>query len=111
MASTFLKGYSFLCIMRNTLNTTFVILLVITLILFTFYYIIDSTGTKEEVIGFKEITGAVQSYEVSHDSANFYHPTKKNTKRYDEKLFSYLEHIQVQRDKTFHKGKVFLIQK
>jgi len=89
--------------MGNTLNTTFVILLVITLILFTFYYIISSTETKEEVVRFKEITGAVQSYEVSHDSINFYQPTKKNTKRYDDKLFDYLEHIQDRRDKTFLK--------
>jgi len=97
--------------MGNTLNTTFVILLVITLILFTFYYIINSAETKEEVIGFKEITGAVQSYEVYPDSTNLYDLTKKNAKRYDDKLFDYLEHIQGQRDKTFDKGKVFLRQK
>ena len=97
--------------MGNILNTTFVILLVITLILFTFYYIINSTETKEDFGGLVEVTGAMQSFEVSHDETNFYHPTKKNTKRYDDKLFDYLEHIQGQRDKTFHKGKVFLRQK
>ena len=94
--------------MGATLNTTFVILLVITLILFTFYHIISSAETEEEFGGFKKITGAVQTYEVSHDSTNFYHPTKKNTKRYNDKLFAYLDHIQKSRDGTFHKGKVFL---
>ena len=104
----FINGYSFLYLMGNTLNTTFVILLVITLILFTFYYIINSGETVEEFNGIVEVTGDIQSYEVSHDKINFYHPTKKNTKRYNDKLFDYLEHIQGQRDKTFHKGKVFL---
>ena len=94
--------------MGNTLNTTFVILLVITLILFTFYYIIIPTETKEEFGGFKEITGAMQSFEVSHYKHNPYHPTKRVSERYDDKLFDYLEHIQGQRDKTFHKVKVFL---
>jgi len=96
--------------MGNTLNTTFVVLLVITLILFTFYYMIDSTET-EEVSEFKEIIGKMQSFEVSHSDIILYHPTMKNTKRYDDKLFVYLEHVQEQRDKTFMKGKVFLKQK
>jgi len=97
--------------MGKILNATFVILLVITLILFTFYYIINSVETEEDFGGLVEVTGAMQSFEVSHDKTNFYHPTKKNTKRYDDKLFDYLEHLQKSRDKTFHKGKVFLIQK
>ena len=104
----FINGYSFLYLMGNTLNTTFVILLVITLILFTFYYIIIPTETEEEFGGFKEITGMMQSFEVFHESPDIYYPTKKNTKRYNDKLFDYLDHIQGQRDKTFHKGKVFL---
>ena len=83
--------------MGNTLNTTFVILLVITLILFTFYYIINSIEIEEDFGGIVEVTGAMQSYEVSHDSINFYHPTKKNTKRYDDKLFDYLEHSRLLR--------------
>ena len=97
--------------MGNTLNTTFVILLAITLILFTFYYIINSTETEEDFGRLVEVTGAMQSFEVSHDETNFYHPTKKNTERYNEKLFDYLEHIQEQRENTFQKGKVFLKEK
>jgi len=97
--------------MGNTLNTTFVILAVITLILFTFYNIINFTEVKEEVVEVKEITGSMQSFEVFHESFNNYYPTKKYTKRYNEKLFDYLEHIQEQRDKTFHKGKVFIREK
>ena len=97
--------------MGNTLNTTFVILLAITLILFTFQYIINFAETEEDFSVHVKVTGAMQSFEVSHDETNFYHPTKKNTKRYNDKLFDYLEHIQVQRDKTFDKGRVFLIQK
>jgi len=95
--------------MGNTiLNTLFVILLVITLILFSFNYIINSIETEEEFGGFDEITGAVQIYEVSQDTSNFYYPTRKNTERYNDKLFDYLVHIQDSKENTFHKGKVFL---
>lgn len=94
--------------MGNGLNTLFIVLLVITLVLFTVYYTVDSTETEEEFVGFNEITGATQSYVVFHGGYKFYHPTKKYTERYNEKLFDYLVHIQKSKDDTFHKGKVFL---
>jgi len=98
--------------MKNTiLNASFVILLVITLVLFTLYYMIDTPETKENIAEFNEITGAMKTYEISHHRGKFYHPTKKYTKRYNEKLFDYLEHIQEQRENTFQKGKVFLKEK
>ena len=87
------------------------ILLVITLVLFTLYFMIDSVEidlNNDEII---KITGTMQSFEVFHESSNNYYPTKKYTKRYNEKLFDYLEHIQEQRDKTFHKGRVFIREK
>ena len=92
------------------LDTLFIILLSITLALFTVYYFVDSVEI-EEYFEVSEVTGAMQSFEVSHHKFYFHHPTKKNTKRYDDKLFDYLEHIQEQRDSTFHKGKVFLKEK
>jgi len=84
------------------LNTTFIVLLVITLILFTLYYIIFSIETEEKDYGgLKEITGKVQSFEVSHDETNSYQYNRKNAERYDDKLFAYLERIQDRRDETF----------
>jgi len=90
------------------LNTLFVILLVLTLVLFTIYYLIDSVETEEKIVSSNEITGAMKTYEVSHYKGKFLHPTKKYTKRYDEKLIDYLEHKRKSKDNTFHKGKVFL---
>ena len=84
------------------LNTTFVVLLIITLILFTIYYIASSIETEEKDYGgLKEITGKAQSFEVSHWGTGFDEPTKKGPERYDNKLFDYLEHIQDRRDETF----------
>ncbi len=73
------------------LNTTFVVLLVTTLILFTIYYIIVSLETEErDYGGLKEITGKVQSFEVFHGETNFYIPTKRVSEKYDDKYFDYL---------------------
>ncbi len=84
------------------LNTTFVVLLVVTLILFAMYYIIFSIESEErDYGGLKEITGKVQSFEVPHGGIGFDEPTKKGSERYDDKLFAYIEHIQDRRDETF----------
>ena len=84
------------------LNTAFMALLVITLILFTVYYIIVSLETEEKDYGgLKEITGKVQNFEVFHGETSFDEPTKKGSERYDDKLFSYIEHIEDRRDETF----------
>ena len=84
------------------LNTAFIVLLVVTLILFTIYYIIFSIQTEEKDYGnFEKITGKVQSFEVSHGETSFDEPTKKGSERYDDKLFAYIEHIQDRRDETF----------
>ena len=99
--------------MRNTvLNKLFIVLLVLTLILFTVNYIIDSNEIEvNDYYGLVEINGEMQSFEVFHNKVSINHATKKYTERYNEKLFAYLEHIQEQRDKTFMKGKVFLKEK
>ena len=96
--------------MRNTvLNKLFIVLLVLTLVLFTVNYIIDSNEIGvNNYYGLVEINGEIQSFEVFHESPNINYPTKKNTERYDEKLLDYLDHIQESRDNTFMKGKVFL---
>ncbi|MEK6876454.1 MAG: hypothetical protein AABX63_03520 [Nanoarchaeota archaeon] len=84
------------------LNTTFVVVLVVTLILFTIYYIIFSIETEErDYGGLKEITGKVQSFEVSNNVVNSYQYSRKNAERYDNKLFAYKEDIQDRRDETF----------
>ena len=103
MASTFLNGYALPSVMDNIrLNTTFVVVLVVTLILFTIYYIIFSIETEErDYGGLKEITGKVQSFEVPHGEIGFDEPTKKVSERYDDKLFDYLEQIRDRRDETF----------
>ena len=84
------------------LNTTLVILLIIALILFIVYYVIVSFETEEpDYGGLKEITGKAQSFEVFHGEPDFYYPTKRNTERYDDKLYSYKAHLQERRDETF----------
>lgn len=81
----------------------FMILLVFTLVLFTFYFIINSSEIEQNVMVSTGVIGTMEKFEVSHEVSNFYIPTKKNTKRYDDKLFEYLEHIQERRDATFLK--------
>ena len=84
------------------LNTTFIVLLVVTLILFTAYYIIYSIETEEKDYGnFEKITGKAQSFEVPHGETDSYDYNRKNAERYDDKLFAYLEHVQDRRDETF----------
>jgi|TARA_Y100000031_G_scaffold26962_2_gene29011 hypothetical protein len=84
------------------LNKAFVMLLVITLILFTIYYIVITIETRaKDYGGLKEITGKVQSFEVSHGGVNFHQYNRKNAEKYDDRLFDYLERIQERRDKTF----------
>ena len=98
--------------MKNPeLNTSGLILIIITLVLLSSIILIDGFETEEKVDVLNAVTGEMQSFEVYHEISNIYYPTKKNTKRYDDKLFEYLEHIQEQRDKTFQRGRVFLREK
>ena len=112
LALIFIKGNALPAAMRGVaLNTLFIVLLVITLALITVYYILDSAETEQELGGFTKITGNAQSFEILHHDAGSYEPTEKTAERYDDKFFSYLEHIQDSRDKTFMKGKVFFEEK
>ena len=98
--------------MKNPeLSTGVLILIIITLVLLSSITLIDGFETEEKVDVLNAVTGEMQSFEVYHEISNIYYPTKKNTKRYDDKLFEYLEHIQEQRDKTFQRGRVFLREK
>jgi hypothetical protein len=95
--------------MKSTsLNALFVVLLLITLILFNFNFTLESVESEKNILESNMVTGEMQTFEVSSWNIHNYDPTKKNTRRYNEKLFAYLEHIQESRDTTFHKGKVFL---
>ena len=51
--------------------------------------------------GLTDITGAMQSFEVSHETANPQYTNVKTSERYDDKLFAYLEHIKERRDESF----------
>ena len=87
LALTFIKEASLPSIMKNIrLNTIFMILLAITLILFTINYIISPIGMEvNDYSGSTENTGSMQSFEVFHEFPEVYYPTKKNTKRYNAK--------------------------
>ena len=83
------------------LNTLFIALLVLTLILVTLYYILDSIESKQKLGGFKEITGTSHVFDVPHTQNYQPHKNFKTTEKYDDKFFAYLESIQDSRDKTF----------
>ncbi len=98
--------------MKNPeLSTGVLILIIITLVLLSSITLINGFETEEKVDVLNAVAGEMQSFEVYHEISNIHYPTKKNTKRYDDKLFEYLEHIQEQRDKTFQRGRVFLREK
>ncbi|MAH01920.1 MAG: hypothetical protein QF798_02425 [Candidatus Woesearchaeota archaeon] len=98
--------------MKNPeLNTSVLILIIITLVLLSSITLINGFETEEKADVLNAVTGEMQSFEVYHEISNIHYPTKKNTKRYDDKLFEYLGHIQEQRDKTFQRGRVFLREK
>ena len=89
------------------LNALFIVLIVILVILFialVLVNIFDKGESKEE--GLKDITGAMQSFEVSNTYPQY--AGIKTTEKYDDKFFEYLESIQEARDNTFMRGKVFL---
>ena len=112
LASIFIKGSVLAAMMRSiVLNTLFIILLIVTLVLLTAYYILNSAENEQEFGGFEEITGKVQRFEIPGDEIILEGPAKKTTERYDDKLFEYLESIQESRDNTFMGGKVFLEEK
>ncbi len=94
------------------LNVLFVTLLVI-MFIFLAAIILINVFEKEEskVSGLTDITGAMQSFEVSHETLSPQYANVKTSERFDDKYFEYLEHIQESRDKTFMKGRVFLREK
>ena len=112
MASIFINKNILPLTMKNPeLNTSVLILIIITLVLLSSITLINGFETEEKADVLNAVTGEMQSFEVYHEISNIHYPTKKNTKRYDDKLFEYLGHIQEQRDKTFQRGRVFLREK
>ena len=98
--------------MKNPeLNTLVLILIILTLVLLSSITLIDEFEAEKTVDVSNDAAGEIQSFVIYPETSDAHYPTKKNTKRYNDKLFNYLEHIQKQRGNTFHKGKVFLRQK
>ena len=92
------------------LKIVFIEIIVFILILLAGLFLIYGIEAERKA-GCMETTGAMHSFDVSHEETNFYHPTKRVSERYDDKYFEYLESIQESRDKTFMKGRVFLKEK
>ncbi len=84
----------------KTLNILFLVLIAIMVILFLAIILISIFEKEEsELGGLRDITGAVQSFEVYHGNPQYI--SVRTSERYDDKYFDYLEHIQEIRDKTF----------
>lgn len=84
------------------LNTLFIILIIIMIILFAAIVLINAFDKEESKVGgLKDITGAVQKFEVHHGTSNPQYVHVRTTKKYDDKYFEYLEHIKDRRDETF----------
>ena len=76
--------------MKNPgLNSLVLILIIVTLVILSSITLINEFE-EEKVEAVKEITGKMHSFEVSSGDFNKHYPTKKNTKRYNDKLFEYL---------------------
>jgi len=57
---------------------------------------------KTDFGGLKEITGTMNTFEVSHGKSAYPpHYTTRDNDRYDEKFLDYLDGIQESRDNTF----------
>jgi hypothetical protein len=94
------------------LNILFIALIVIMFVFLVAIILINIFEKEEsEVGGLTDITGAMQSFEVSYETAGLQYISVKTPERFDDKYFDYLEKIQEARDKTFMRGKVFLIEK
>ncbi|MBW2976913.1 hypothetical protein KY347_05700 [Candidatus Woesearchaeota archaeon] len=83
------------------LNIVFVALIALMVIFLAAIVLISAFGTEKTEPGLTGITGAMQSYEVSDEVHQFEYASTKTSKRYDDKYFKYLEHIQERRDRTF----------
>jgi hypothetical protein len=93
----------------KNLIPSLIILIAINIILLLFVNTIESIETVEDSVNSND--RVYKTYEITkakHFAHNF---NIRESERYDDKLFDYLEHIQDSRDKTFHKGKVFIKQR
>mgnify|MGYP001567975696 CR=1 FL=1 len=109
----FIKQILLVAVMETKiLNILFMVLIVI-MFIFLAAIILINVFDKEDgkASGLTDITGAMQSFEVSHKTAGLQYANVKTSERFDDKYFEYLEHIQESRDKTFMKGRVFLVEK
>tara|TARA_Y100000310_G_scaffold330124_1_gene401248 strand:- start:216 stop:482 length:267 start_codon:yes stop_codon:yes gene_type:complete len=83
----------------KTLEVLFTLIVFLVILLFL---VLRFVSSEDEFGGFKEITGNMETFEVSHQEQKYNpKPTKDNTKRYDNKLIDYKDHIEERRDKTF----------
>ncbi|MBI2208749.1 hypothetical protein HYU50_04605 [Candidatus Woesearchaeota archaeon] len=84
----------------KTLEMLFALLVALVFVVLIALILVNETEQNKEFGGFKEITGTMQNFEVSHDSYQNYAPTKTSD-RYDEKYLGYLDSIEKSRDNTF----------
>ena len=113
VASIFIKKDSLLLDMRTKILTkTLIFLIIITIILFVALALVSLCEKKEtKTFGYGG-TGHMERFIAYHgEVSQVYNPCLKTTERYDDKYFEYLENMQEQRDRTFMKGRMFLIER
>lgn len=88
--------------MTNAASKLFIIL--ISLIFIVFLILILNEDPIPSANQIMETDGNVQVYEiVPYQVKDPYQTSRISNKRYDDKYFDYLEHIQEQRKRTFHR--------
>ena len=85
----------------NILELLFFVLIVLLLISLAALFLINELESESEFVDFKEITGAIQSYEIYHGTAHPKFINIRKSERYDDKYLEYLDNIQKSRAKTF----------
>ena len=84
----------------KTLEMLFALLIALVFVFLIALILVNETEQNKEFGGFKEITGTMQNFEVSHENYKNYAATKTSEK-YDEKYLEYLDSIQKSRDNKF----------
>ena len=102
LALIFINSPSLLALMKiKILNNLFLVLIAIMVILFLAIILITVFEKGESKVGsLPDITGAMQSYDVYHQTQPQYAHVRTSEK-YDDTYFEYLEHIQKRRDESF----------
>ena len=84
----------------KTLEMLFVLLVVLVFVFLIALILVNESESDAGFGGFKEITGSMQNFEVSHNPGQNNAPTK-TPERYDKKYLEYLDSIEKSREDTF----------